>query len=146
MNISQYVFFYGSLREGGTNHSKLQNEPNIRKIGNGVTEDKYSFLGAMSGAYPYASHYVFEDVAKVNILGEVYEIRAQSLLQYFDAFEYNYVREIVSVIVDGKKYHANMYVVQDKELLDGVKQNLYPNGNKRFYNISTGDWFQKKKI
>jgi len=47
----------------------------------------------------------------------------------------------VSVIVDGGKYNTNMYVLIDADLIDGVKENLYPNGKKRFYNIGTGDWF-----
>ena len=66
-------------------------------------EDKYSFIGAMSGVYPYATHYLFDDVDKVNIIGEIYEVITHSYLQYLDKFEYNYNREIVSVIVDGKK-------------------------------------------
>jgi len=38
-----------------------------------------------------------------------------------------------------------MYILNDNELIDGVKQNLYPNGKKRFYNIKSGDWFEKKQ-
>jgi len=144
MNNKQYIFFYGSLREGGTNYSKINKEPNLIKIGNGITEIKYSFIGTMSGVYPYASHYLFDDVDKVNIIGEMYEVIAQSYLQNLDKFEYNYNREIVSVIVDGEKYNSNMYLLQDKELIVGVKENLYPNGKNRFYNITTGDWFQGK--
>ena len=144
MNNTQYIFFYGSLREGGTNYNKIHKNPDMIRIGYGITEDKYSFIGAMSGAYPYASHYVFDDVDKVNIIGEIYEIKTQSCLQYLDKLEYNYNREIVSVIVDEKQYNAYMYILQDKELIVGVKENIYPNGKKRFYNITTGDWFQGK--
>jgi gamma-glutamylcyclotransferase (GGCT)/AIG2-like uncharacterized protein YtfP len=144
MNNKLYIFFYGSLREGGTNYSKINKEPNLIKIGNGITENKYSFIGAMSGAYPYASNYLFDDVDKVNIIGEMYEVITQSYLQILDKLEYNYNREIVSVIVDGEKYNSNMYLLQDKELIVGVKENLYPNGKKRFYTITTGDWFQGK--
>ena len=141
MNETQYIFVYGSLREGGTNYNKINKNPNVIKIGHGITEDKYSFIGAMSGAYPYASHYSFAGVDKVNIIGELYEVITPSYLQDLDRFEYNYIREIVSVIVDGTKYNTNMYLLTDADLIAGVKENLYPNGKKRFYNIETGDWF-----
>lgn len=144
MTNKQYVFFYGSLREGGINYNIINIDPNLVKIGNGITENKYSFIGTMSGVYPYASHYLFDEVDKVNIIGEIYEVITQSYFHNLDTLEYNYTREIVSVIVDGKTYNTNMYVLEDKELIIGVKQNLYPNGKKRFYNITTGDWFQEK--
>jgi gamma-glutamylcyclotransferase (GGCT)/AIG2-like uncharacterized protein YtfP len=144
MNNKQYIFFYGSLRDGGTNYNKIHKDPNLIKIGYGITEDTYSFIGAMSGVYPYASHYLFDNVDKVNIIGEMYEVITPAYLHDLDKLEYNYNREIVSVIVDGEKYNSNMYILQDKELLIGVNENLYPNGKKRFYNITTGDWFQGK--
>ena len=144
MNEKQYIFVYGSLREGGSNYNKINKNPNLIKIGYGITEDKYSFVGAISGVYPYASHYSFDGVNKVNIIGELYEVTTPSYFQELDKLEYNYTREIISVIVDGKKYNTNMYVLIDKELIVGVKENLYPNGKKRFYNITTGDWFQSK--
>lgn len=139
-----YIFVYGSLREGGSNYNKINKNPNVIKIGHGITEDKYSFIGAMSGAYPYASHYSFVGVNKVNIIGELYQVITPSYLQDLDALEYNYTREIVSVIVDGTKYNTNMYVLIDTDLIGGVKENLYPNGKKRFYNIETGDWCKQK--
>jgi gamma-glutamylcyclotransferase (GGCT)/AIG2-like uncharacterized protein YtfP len=141
MNENQYIFVYGSLREGGANYNKIHKNPNVIKIGHGITEDKYSFIGATSGAYPYASHYSFVDVDKVNIIGELYEVITPSYLHDLDRFEYNYTREIVSVIVNGTKYNTNMYLLIDADLIVGVKENLYPNGKKRFYNIETGDWF-----
>jgi len=140
MNETQYICVYGSLREGGTNYNKICNEPSLRKIGYCITEDKYSFIGTMSGAYPYATNYQFEDVDKVNIMGELYEVINPDYLQELDKLEYNYIREIITVIAYGKKYNANMYFVVDKDIIDGVIQNLYPNGRKRFYNIKTGDW------
>jgi gamma-glutamylcyclotransferase (GGCT)/AIG2-like uncharacterized protein YtfP len=144
MNETQYIFVYGSLREGCTNYNKIHKNPNVIKIGHGITECKYSFIGTMSGAYPYASHYSFVGVDKVNIIGELYEVITPSYLQDLDKLEYNYTREIVSVIVDGTKYNTNMYVLLDAELIGGVKESLYPNGKKRFYNIETGDWCKQK--
>ncbi len=140
--MNEYIFVYGSLREGGLNYNKL-NKSNVIYIGLGITEDTYSFIGAMSCVYPYASRHLFPNVDKVNIIGELYEVITPSYLQELDIFEYTYIREIISVIVDGNKYNAKMYMLQDKEIIDGITENLYPIGKKRFYNITTGDWFQK---
>ena len=52
--IKNYIFVYGTIRKGGKNYSIIENEPNVRKIGFGITENKYTFIGAISGAYPYA--------------------------------------------------------------------------------------------
>jgi len=84
MNENQYIFVYGSLREGGKNYNKISNEPNLRKIGCGITEYKYSFIGTMSDAYPYASRYLFDGVDKVNIIGELYEVLTPSYLEHYD--------------------------------------------------------------
>lgn len=142
----QYIFVYGSLREGGTNYNKIKDEPKLKKIGLGITQDKYSFIGAMSGAYPYASKYTFDGIDKLHIIGELYEVLTINYFDELDKLEYNYDRQIISVIVNGKIYNTYMYILNDKELIDGVKQNLYPNGKKRFYNITSGDWFQSKPI
>lgn len=140
----QYVFVYGTLREGGTNHNRLKVEPNLTKIGLGVTKDKYSFIGAISGSFPYASRHTFDNVKKVNIIGELYEVLSQSYLDELDKFEYNYSRETVSVVVNNKIYNANMYMLTNSELIDGVNKNIYPNGRNRFYAIESGDWFENK--
>ena len=132
----QYVFVYGTLREGGTNHNRLKVEPDLNKIGLGVTEDKYSFIGAISGSFPYASRHTFDNVKKVNIIGELYD--------ELDKFEYNYSREMVSVVVNNKIYNSNMYMLTNPELIDGVNKNIYPNGRNRFYAIESGDWFENK--
>ena len=138
-----YVFVYGSLREGGTNYNKIANDTRLKKIGFGTTKEKYSFIGAVSGAYPYASKSIFENVNKVHIVGELYEVLLPGVFSELDALEYNYTREKIEVLVNGEVYETYIYLLKDPELVDGVSKNLYPNGRKRFYNIKSGDWFDK---
>jgi gamma-glutamylcyclotransferase (GGCT)/AIG2-like uncharacterized protein YtfP len=135
--MSEYVFVYGSLRQGGTNHDKINK---FTKIGNGITVNKYSFIGMTSGAYPYASHHSFDGVDKVHIVGELYHVLYSSFFDELDKLEFNYLREITVVIVDGNKYYANIYFLVDEKIINGVSENLFPNGKRRFYNISSGDW------
>ncbi len=137
-----YIFVYGTLREGGKNYNQI--EPNLKKIGIGITKDQYSFIGTMSGAFPYATKTSFEGIDKVNIIGELYEVLETNFLQKLDNFEYNYIREIVPVIVGGKTYQTNMYLLVNNDLIEGITTNIYPNGRKRFYTIQSGDWFEEK--
>ena len=140
----EYIFVYGTLREGGKNYNIIYNETKLKKIGLGITKDTYSFIGTMSGAFPYATQTLFDGIEKVNIIGELYEILETNYLQNLDKLEYNYSREMVSVIVSGKTYQTNMYVLVNNELIDGITSNVYPNGRKRFYAIKSGDWFEEK--
>jgi gamma-glutamylcyclotransferase (GGCT)/AIG2-like uncharacterized protein YtfP len=139
---NQYVFVYGTLREGGKNHNKIHD---CKKIGIGSTKDLYSFIGTMSGSFPYATKTSFDGIDKVNITGELYEVLETNCLHNLDNFEYNYSKEIVPVIVGGKTYQTNMYFLVNSDLIEGIAPNIYPNGRKRFYAIKSGDWFEEKK-
>lgn len=141
--IKNYIFVYGTIRKGGKNYSIIENEPNVRKIGFGITANKYTFIGAISGAYPYATEHSFDGIDKVNIIGELYEVLSQTFLEKLDKLEYNYIRKFVIVKSNDIYYKTNMYLLQDEELLDGIKKNLYPVGKKRFYSITSGDWLEK---
>lgn len=143
MDFNRYIFVYGSLRDGGTNQIKTKS---LRKIGVGITADKYSFISAISRAYPYASHFSFDGIDKVNVTGELYEVSEPSYFLELDKLEYNYIREIVTVIVNCVRYETNMYLIADSDLIYGIQQNLYPNGRKRFCAIESGDWFKPMKI
>lgn len=139
-----YIFVYGTLREGGKNYNKISNEPTLKRIGKGITIDKYSFIGAVSGAFPYASNAVFDGIDKTNVIGELYKVLDNNYFSELDKLEYNYNRQIVPVIVEGKRYETNIYLLTSSELIEGIAPNIYPHGRKRFYAIKNGDWLDEK--
>jgi len=141
-NNIHYIFFYGTLCKNGVNHSRIANCADIRYIGRYTTENKYSFLGLSSGAFPYASEYSFGNYGKVNIDGELYEITQNKdlFLHNIDQLEYNYTRHIASINMNGIIVDSYIYLLTDPELIRDIEPNIRPNGKGRFVYIDDGVW------
>jgi gamma-glutamylcyclotransferase (GGCT)/AIG2-like uncharacterized protein YtfP len=141
------IFFYGTLRKSGTNYGRLANNPDINYVGKFKTENKYSFIGLKSGSFPYASEESFSDVEKVNVVGELYEImrNKREFIQNIDKLEYNYSRQFVNIIMNGKKVKSYIYLLTNPELIKEIEPNISPNGRQRFVYIDSGDWINWKE-
>lgn len=132
------IFVYGSLRKGFQNNYKLGAAEY-----NGMyhTIKRYYMVGAKSGAYPYVvTEKLHESLAPTSICGELYHVSSE-LLESLDTMEgAHYKRQEVVLENDaGKQTIAHMYVVEDGDLIEGIRNNF----ERRFVAINGGNWAAK---
>lgn len=139
-NNIHYIFFYGTLCKNGINHGRIANCEDITYIGRCKTQNKYSFIGLSSGAFPYASEYSFGNYEKVNIDGELYEITQNKdlFLLGIDLLEYNYIRDVATINMNGIIVTSYIYLLTDPDLIRDIEPNIRPNGKGRFVYIADG--------
>lgn len=147
-HINRYIFFYGTLRKAGTNYERVASVPDIEYIGQFKTEDKYSFIGLKSGSFPYVTEHSFDNFDKVNVVGDLYEIKQnkEAFLQNIDQLEYKYSRKFVTINMNGKKITSYIYLLTNTDMIRDVEPNITPYGKQRFVYIESGDWIQWKSI
>ena len=139
---SRYIFFYGTLRISGRNYERISNQPDIEYVGQFKTKSKYSLIGLKSGSFPYASEYSFDNYSKVNIVGDLYEIKRnkEAFLKHIDELEYNYSRKFAVLNVNGNDIKSYIYLLANPDLIRDIEPNIVPNGRQRFVYIDSGDW------
>lgn len=104
---SYYVFVYGTLKSGLSNHRFYMDDSDL--IDDATTVDKYAMIGETS-SFPYLLG-VNEDGYYVE--GELYEVPESSLrlLDRLEGVPTHYVRQVISVKdSSGKMYKALTYI------------------------------------
>ncbi len=114
-----YVFVYGTLRKGSSNHGLLRS---ARFMGQGKTVRPYALY---LGEYPF----VYKDESRCRITGEVYAVDSATLLLLDELEEHPevYRREPAEVILDsGERLTCWLYFYPRQE------GELHPSGD--FFN------------
>lgn len=140
--MGEYIFFYGTLRKSGSNYSVIESSTEIEYLGQYKTEHTYSFIGLISGSFPYATEYEFPNYQKIQIVGDLYKIceDGNTFLTQIDKLEYNYTRQSIPILVNGKKIKAYIYVLTNLDFLHEIENHIIPHGRRRFVYIDSGDW------
>lgn len=135
-----YLFVYGSLLTGLSNHKILQ-YGNAKFISSYETHEKYYMVGLKSGAYPYViDEPVHPTCQATTIRGELYEI-SEHLLAKLDAFEghpHHYTRQLIAVH-NGNVFEPVMaytYMITNEYM----KTEIAAAFDQRFANVTGGDW------
>jgi len=107
VGYEQYLFVYGSMKQGFQNHERLKN---AEYIGNFETSGRYTMYADTSKMFPY----VIEDEKRFRIEGEVYKIVSKKDFEAIDLLEGVpdfYSRKQISVIeIKGnRKFSAWIY-------------------------------------
>lgn len=137
MSTDLYVFVYGSLRRGLQNHHKLEF---AEYKGEWQTKNYYYMTGMKSGAYPYVSSVqLHEDQSPTKVYGELYIVN-NDLLKILDELEGHptqYMRQKIDIVNNRNEcVNAYMYILENKELQDGIRLNF----KRRFVPVNDGDW------
>jgi gamma-glutamylaminecyclotransferase len=124
-----YVFVYGSLKRGFSNHHLI--EP-ARFIGSGRTPPRFDMLDL--GGFPGAIH------GKHSMTGEVYEVDPQIMVR-LDRLEGNgtlYLRRKFPVSVEGRQIQAWIYLYLHD---DGRDDLVPPDGNRVTWSLRYADTY-----
>ena len=119
LNEKDYLFVYGTLKRGRTNHYLLQDAV---FVGEAVTKEKYAM-------YENVIPYVVKGKRVSPIKGEVYEVSLQTLkkVDLLEGHPRFYKREKVKVVLinSGKELNAWMYFWRNSapDFFDLVKLN-----------------------
>lgn len=126
----QYVFVYGTLKKGHGNHGVLGRSIYINEA---LTNSREFTM--FDGGFPYVSD-AFTDKNTGSILGELYQVDKQEILDNLDRLEgvpHLYVkREIDVTTLDGLVYKATMYVASrgsNERLKDRIE--IEPKGRSK---------------
>lgn len=113
-----FVFVYGSLKEGYWNHSVLQDSGFITTA---TTCKKFNFHTC---GFPYMHEYgAVEERMKVH--GELYEVTSDEVMEDLDSLEghpYHYQRSYIRVKPDGSDFHLPVitYIPSDPSFVEGL--------------------------
>jgi gamma-glutamylcyclotransferase (GGCT)/AIG2-like uncharacterized protein YtfP len=132
-----HLFVYGSLRQGFPNHFFLAES---KYIGEFTTAHKYVMIGQKSKAFPFVvySHPSFDSTV---IHGELYDID-ENVLKSIDALEGHpeFYRRRMIIVTDGTiSYIAQMYILENKGIIDGIIENMGET-DSRFEVVESGNW------
>lgn len=99
-----YLFAYGSMKQGFKNHHRLINDS---FIGEATTVEKYIMYPTVSYNFPYA----VENIAKWNLIGELYELTSAKIedIDVFEGTPSYYHRKEIEVVCNKKVYKAFIY-------------------------------------
>ncbi len=110
--FNEFLFVYGSLKKGFDNHKLLQKY--AKRVGKASTVGKFAMYEDSFGNYPYL---VKEPITKV--LGELYEIKREELLDKIDEFEGTpeyYKRKKIKVKTHKGVNLAFVYIREDENI------------------------------
>jgi len=111
------VFVYGTLRRRSHNHRLLESS---KFVGNAMTEKKYAMFAS---GIPY----VTERLSEIEIVGEVYEVDAETLkrLDRLEGHPDSYERRMIKVVLEnGRRINAYLYFY-DHIVSDGGSRSRY---------------------
>lgn len=112
-----YVFVYGSLKIGYVNNYVLADS---KFISNGKTCDKFQMYPVIGGAYPF----LIKSEKVSNIIGEVFEVNSQMVLDNLDTLEgypEYYLKEFIDIeIEDGSVIQALTYFKNEVNYPDSL--------------------------
>lgn len=119
---NEYLFIYGSLKKGFSNHNRL-NKGELEFVGNGITQDKYGMFKEGFENYPF----VTTNVNLNRIEGEVYLIKNKEIIEKLDEFEGhpNYFKRIKIKVY----LHNENQII--KKAFDIVDAYIYVNNNPK---------------
>lgn len=110
-----YVFVYGSLKMGYENNYILEN---ATFVSDAITCDKFQMYPVQSGEYPF----LIKSEKAYPIMGEVYEINNQAILDCLDVLEGYpefYTKEFINIkLEDGTIIQALTYFKNEETNLD----------------------------
>lgn len=110
-----YVFVYGTLKMGHVNNHILSD---AKFISDGKTCDKFQMYPVLGGAYPF----VIKSEKVNHIVGEVYEVREQAILDSLDVLEgypEYYLKELTDIVIDnGEIVQALTYFKNEENYPD----------------------------
>jgi gamma-glutamylaminecyclotransferase len=125
-----YLLVYGTLKKGYGNHGVLGRSKYINEA---MTNSREFTM--FDGGFPYVSD-GFSDKSNGSILGELYQVDDQQILDNLDRLEgvpHLYVkREVDVTALDGQTYTATMYVASrgsNERLKD--RQSIEPKGRSK---------------
>ena len=104
-----YVFVYGTLKRGFSNHYFLEDAKFIAKA---TTKEKFPMVNIIQ-AYPY----IINDVGNGhNVEGELYKIDDVILgkLDVLEGYPEHYDRCRVAILAEKQEYRAIVYFIKDK--------------------------------
>ncbi len=104
-----YVFVYGTLKRGFSNHYFLEDAKFIAQV---TTKDKFPMVNIIK-AYPY----IINDTRNGhNIEGELYKIDEIILtkLDMLEGYPEHYDRRSIIVIAENQEYRAIVYFIKKK--------------------------------
>ena len=104
-----YVFVYGTLKRGFSNHYFLED---AKFIAQATTKDKFPMVNIIK-AYPY----IINDAGNGhNIEGELYKIDASILakLDMLEGYPEHYDRQKVTILAENKEYRGILYFIKKK--------------------------------
>ncbi len=126
-NDHQYVFVYGTLKEGFANHNHFLGQSEF--VADACTQERYRFLSL--GAFPAVHLPNNEDMPCFHVHGEVYKASPRTMVM-LDRLEGNgtlYQRHLrpVEVVLDGtvRVLHAWIYEILDHTCDDYCKPNEF---------------------
>ncbi len=105
--INMYVFVYGTLKRGFSNHYFLEDAKFIAKA---TTKDKFPMVNIIQ-AYPY----IINDAGNGhNIEGELYKINEIILvkLDMLEGYPEHYDRRKITIVVENQEYRAIVYFIK----------------------------------
>lgn len=133
--MSYYVFVYGSLRKGLSNHHFLDNS---EYIGDFVSEKQFHLMTYKNFNFPYLLDDLGIDRPKSNIKGEIYKIN-DITLKKLDNLESNsivYQRKKYKFINDNIEIEAYIYILVKPLIIEYIKEKI----DIDYFLITSGDW------
>ena len=138
---SYYVFVYGTLKAGFSNHTFYMEDSTL--VAPVTTVDKYAMIGK-DRAFPYL---LCKHEAGYNIKGELYEVPASSLsfLDRLEGVPTHYNKQLISVkTAGGKVYTAITYIKTsvtqhdlEKEFIDEFQKPIYKAWTSKYAHYSS---------
>lgn len=110
---SQYIFTYGTLKKGFSNHGLIEH---LEFIGEALTCEKYQMYPCTNYAFPF----LLKSEKNIFIKGEVYKLNSIEDLNYLDELEGYptlYLREEIDVILikNSKTFKSIIYIKNEDE-------------------------------
>ena len=101
-----YLFVYGTMKKGFTNHGRLDM---TKFLGSAITVEKYAMYSNAENTFPC----VIKNDKKYNIKGELYQIYFQDQIDDIDRFEgvpKHYKREEINIKIVGSDELIKAYI------------------------------------
>jgi gamma-glutamylaminecyclotransferase len=133
--MEAYVFVYGSLRNGFSNHKYLNSS---FFLGNFETCNKFQMVAYKLGAFPYVLNNLLERPS-TTIKGEIYIVDYSTLkkLDMLEDHPTTYQRNVFNFINEqGEIVEAWMYVLIKPLIIDFIKSQI----DENYFLVESGDW------
>ena len=132
-----YLFVYGTLRRGGTNHWRIATEAFVGRF---RTTQKFYMITTQSRGVPYVStKQMLPDTAPVEICGEIYDVSANVLesLDELEGVPHFYTR-CLTTFCGESVITAYVYLIESLQILGEIRAASVG----RFVPVTGGDFLE----